>query len=88
LWRSWELPPSLWSETRRPDLVVDIGLVFHVVIALAISLSENATPISEGELVRGISWNCLWISMCLVAIPGTFGKSALAAVTSPILGKL
>lgn len=74
-----------WSGRRRPDLVLDIGLVFHVVVALAISLYENATPIPEGEPVRGISWNCLWISMYLVAIPGTFGKSALAAITAAFM---
>ncbi len=74
-----------WSGRRRPELVLDLGLVFQVVVALAISLSENATPLPDGEPVRGISWNCLWISMYLVAIPGTFGKSALAAIAAAFM---
>ena len=71
-----------WSRKIRPDLLLDIGLVFEVVVAFAISLNENATPWPPGQLIRGISWNCLWIAMYVVAIPGTYGKSVLAAIAS------
>ena len=71
-----------WSRKVRPELLLDIGLVFEVVVAFAISLTENATPWPPDQLVRGVSWNCLWISMYVVAIPGTYGKSVLAAIAS------
>jgi eukaryotic-like serine/threonine-protein kinase len=45
-------------------------------------MSENATPWPPGLPIRGISWNCLWISVYMVAIPGTYGKSVLAAITA------
>ncbi len=71
-----------WSRKVRPELVLDLGLVFQVIVAFAISLWENAPPWPPDQMIRGISWNCLWISMYVVAIPGSYGKSVLAAVTA------
>lgn len=71
-----------WRHKVRPDLLLDLGLVFQVVVAFAIALSENVTPWPEDQFIRGVSWNCLWISMYVVAIPGTYGKSVLAAITA------
>jgi len=71
-----------WKHLLRPELLLDIGLVFQVAVAFAISLTENATPWPAGQPIRGISWNCLWISMYLIAIPGTYGKSVLAAFSA------
>lgn len=71
-----------WSRKVRPGLVLDLGLVFQVIVAFAISLWENAPPWPADQMIRGISWNCLWISMYVVAIPGSYGKSVLAAVTA------
>ncbi len=69
-----------WSRVLRPELMLDLGLGFEVIVAFAIALSENATPWPEDQEIRGISWNCLWISMYVVAIPGTYGKSVMAAL--------
>lgn len=71
-----------WSGKVRRELLLDLGLIFQVIVAFAISLTENATPWPKDQLVRGISWNCLWIAMYVVAIPGTYGKSILAAITA------
>ncbi|MFN7992554.1 MAG: serine/threonine-protein kinase [Bryobacteraceae bacterium] len=71
-----------WSRIVHSDLMLDLGLVFEVVVAFAISLSENATAWPADQPIRGISWNCLWIAMYVVAIPGTYGKSILAAIAS------
>jgi len=71
-----------WSRKVRPELVLDLGLVFQVIVAFAISLWENAPPWPADQMIRGISWNCLWISMYVVAIPGSYGKSVLAALTA------
>lgn len=74
-----------WSHILRADLMLDLGLVFEVLVAFAISLSENATPWPPGP-IRGVSWNSLWITMYVVAIPGTYGKSVLAAFAAACMG--
>jgi len=74
-----------WSHLLRPELMLDMGLVFEVLVAFAISLSENATPWPPGP-IRGVSWNSLWITMYIVAIPGTYGKSVLAAFAAACMG--
>jgi serine/threonine-protein kinase len=76
------------SRKVRPETVLDLGLVSEVVIALAISLTEFATPFKPYEIVRGLSWNCLWIAMYVVAIPGTYGKMVLAAMTAACMGPI
>lgn len=75
-----------WSGRVRPELVLDLGLVFQVVVAFALSLTENTPPWPPDEMLRGVSWNCLWISMYVLAIPGTYGKSVLAAFTAAFMG--
>ena len=75
-----------WSRRVRPELVLDLGLVFEVIVAFALSLSENTPIWPPDQMLRGVSWNCLWISMYVVTIPGTFGKSVLAAVTAACMG--
>jgi len=70
-----------WSRKIGAPLMLDLGLVFEVVVAFFISLSENATPWPPGP-IRGLSWNCLWISSYVVAIPGTYGKSVLGAIAA------
>ena len=71
-----------WSRRVRPELVLDLGLVFQVIVAFAVALTEGTPPWPPEQMIRGISWNCLWISMYVVTIPGTYGKSVLAAVTA------
>ena len=68
-----------WLRVLRAGLMLDLGLIFEVVVAFAIALSENATAWPPDHPIRGISWNCLWISTYVVAIPGTYGKNVLAA---------
>lgn len=77
---------AAWSRRVRPQLVLDLGLVFQVIVAFGLSLDENTPPWPEDQLLRGVSWNCLWISMYVVTIPGTFGKSVLAAIAAACMG--
>ncbi|HEY3441762.1 MAG TPA: serine/threonine-protein kinase [Paludibaculum sp.] len=70
-----------WSYRSRVDQVLDVGLVFQVLVAFAISAYEYATPYPPGP-VRGLPWICLWIAMFVVTIPGTYGKHVLAALTA------
>lgn len=75
-----------WSGRVRPELVLDLGLVFQVIVAFALSLDENTPLWPPDQMLRGVSWNCLWISMYVVTIPGTYGKSVLAAITAACMG--
>jgi serine/threonine-protein kinase len=79
---------SAWSRKLPPALVLDLGLIFEVVGAFAISLSENAGLWVAGQPVRGISWNCIWITIFAIAVPGSFGKIILAALTAACMGPL
>ncbi len=75
-----------WSRMLRTELMLDLGLMFEVLVAFAIALSENATAWPPDHPIRGISWNCLWITTYVVAIPGTYGKSVLAAFAAALMG--
>jgi serine/threonine-protein kinase len=74
-----------WSRRVPAHLVIDLGLIFEVIGAFGISLSENATPLAPGAPVRGISWNCLWIAVFAAAVPASTGKMALASITSALM---
>ncbi len=71
-----------WSHKVRAELMLDLGLLFQVLVAFAAALSESATGWPTDHPIQGISWVCLWIAIYVVAIPGTYGKSVLAAVAS------
>ncbi len=77
-----------WSRKVRPELALDLGLIFEVIVAFALSLDENTPPWPPDLPLRGVSWNCLWISMYVIAVPGTLGKSALAAITAACMGPI
>jgi serine/threonine-protein kinase len=77
-----------WSRKVPAELMLNLGLVFQVIVALGIALSEHATPWPPEHPIRGISWNCLWIALYLIAIPGTYSKSVLGAVTAACMTPL
>ena len=77
---------AAWSRRVRPALVLDLGLVFEVIVAFALSLDENTPAWPADQWLRGASWNCLWIAMYVVTIPGTYGKSVLAAIAAACMG--
>jgi hypothetical protein len=76
-----------WSGKLQSSLVVDLGLIFEVLVGLAISLSEYADGWPE-DPVRSVSWNCLWITVFVMAVPATFGKMALAAIATALMAPL
>lgn len=77
-----------WSRRLPHGLMLDLGLIFEVVAAFGISLSEFAGPWPPDQPIRGISWNSLWIAVFVVAVPGTFGKVILAAVGAALMAPL
>jgi serine/threonine-protein kinase len=79
---------AAWSRKTRPEVLLDVGLLFQVAVAFALSLTEDTPPWPRGLLLRGPSWNCLWISVYVITIPGTYGKNLLAAFASACMSPL
>lgn len=76
----------------RPQLLLDIGLVFEVVGALGISMSVYWGIYGEGsgELLdfRGAPWECVWILIFPVLAPNTPGKTLAASLGAASTGIL
>ncbi len=61
--------------------LLDLGLVFEVGGALALSLMENAVPLST-TIARGYTGVSAWIAICVMVIPNRPWKSIAAAIAS------
>ena len=71
---------------QRSDLVtsqelLDLGLVFQIAGALALSLMENCVPLPAAT-GRGYTGVSAWIAICVMVIPNRPGKSITAAILS------
>jgi eukaryotic-like serine/threonine-protein kinase len=71
-----------WRQKVGPELMLDIGLLFQVFVSFALALNEGSSQFPREYWVNGVSWICLWITVYVVAIPGTTGKMVCAAVAS------
>lgn len=75
---------TFWLSRRSrlaPARLLDLGLVFEVVGALAISVSEfwGSDVRVEHNVYVGISWTCVWIIIFPILAPSTPVKTAIAA---------
>jgi eukaryotic-like serine/threonine-protein kinase len=61
--------------------LLDLGLVFEIGGALALSLMENAIPLPP-TLERGYTGVAAWIAICIMVIPNRPWKSITAAIAS------
>jgi serine/threonine-protein kinase len=61
--------------------LLDLGLVFEIAGALALSLMENAIPL-PGTMERGYTGVAAWIAICVMVIPNRPWKSITAAIAS------
>ena len=61
--------------------LLDLGLVFEIGGALALSLMENAIPL-PGTMARGYTGVASWIAICVMVIPNRPWKSITAAIAS------
>jgi len=77
-----------WSGKLRPCLMLDIGLLFEVIGAFSIATLENSTPMPADGWLRGVSGVALWITFFIFVVPSTLGKTALAAISSALMGPL
>jgi len=74
---------------QRAELVsaqelLDLGLVFEVAGACALSLMENVVPWPDAP-VRGSTIVVTWVAICLVLIPNRPWKSITAAISSAVI---
>ncbi len=77
----------------RPDVLLDIGLVFEVVGAFGISMAQfwGIFPEWRGQAYEeymGIPWECVWIVMFPLIAPNTPGKTLLASLGAASTGLL
>jgi len=77
----------------RPDVLLDIGLIFEVVGAFGISMAQfwGVFPEWRGQAYQdymGIPWECVWIVMFPLIAPNTPGKTLLASLGAASTGLL
>jgi hypothetical protein len=77
----------------RPDLLLDLGLIFEVVGAFGISMSTfwgiwPEWSASELGDFTGIPWECVWIIIFPLLAPNTPGKILLASLAAASTGPL
>ena len=61
---------------------LEIGLVFEVVGALLIAMSEWVIPMQPEERIRGISAISAWVLIFGMAVPANWSKATVAALLS------
>jgi serine/threonine-protein kinase len=78
----------------RPDLLLDLGLVFEVIGAFGISMSQfwgfapQWSPDFFERGYYGVPWECVWIVLFPLLAPNTPGKTGLASVAAASTGLL
>jgi serine/threonine-protein kinase len=77
----------------RPQLLLDIGLVFEVVGAFGISMSSfwGIFPVWDPAILEGffgIPWECVWIVFFPILAPNTPVKTLLASIAAASTGFL
>jgi len=65
-----------------PVTIVNLGLVFEVVMAFAISFSETALPLEADRPILGVSTLALWIAVVGLLIPNRPGTKLVTALIS------
>jgi eukaryotic-like serine/threonine-protein kinase len=70
------------------DLILDIGFLFEVVGALCIGLIESSMAPPGGLIDARLGGIALWITLFVLVVPNTLGKTALAAITSASMGPI
>ena len=69
-----------------PPTVLDLGMLYAVICSVGIAMLENFVHWPEDEVIRGVSWVCLWIVMFPMMVPATPGKTFLTCVACASMG--
>src|SRR5262249_4358200 len=72
------------SKLVRPQVLLDVGLLFEVAGAFAIGLMENSAPWPDYPF-RGSTGVAAWIAICVRVISTRPRKSFPAAAVSPVM---
>jgi serine/threonine-protein kinase len=75
------------SKSACPQMLLDLGLVFEVVGALALGIIENSLPWGDHP-IRGSTGISVWIAICVLVIPNKPSKSIAAALASAAMAPL
>ena len=75
-----------WSRKVDWARMLDFGLVFEVVAAFCIGLMEYALSLPLADRVYGWSGIVVWITVFVLVVPASLGKTALAAISSVLMG--
>src|SRR5262249_7568228 len=75
------------SRKLKPELMLDIGLIFEVIGAFCIGLLE-APRVSGTHVDAGPGSIALWITLFVLVVPNTLGKTALAAFASAAMAPI
>jgi serine/threonine-protein kinase len=70
------------SKALRPQVLLDVGMLFEVAGAFALGVMENSMPWLADGPVRGVTLVGVWIAVCGLAIPNRPWKSFTAALLS------
>jgi len=83
---------AIYALTRigrlSPGLTLDIGLIFEVVGAFCIGLIESHRALARHPADTGPGGIAFWITLFVLVVPNTLGKTALAATVSASMGPL
>ncbi len=66
----------------RKETLLDLGIVFQVSIAFAISMFETAIPWDPTDPVLGHSGVAIWLALCGLLLPNSPMKSGIAGLFS------
>jgi hypothetical protein len=74
-----------WTARRGridPARLLDLGLVYEVVVAFAISLGDNLVPLSQERPLENISWLCVVIVLFPLVIPASPRRTLVASLAA------
>ena len=70
------------------DAVLNFGLMFEILGAFFISISDSLMPANAAVRINSISWVCVWVAVFPLFVPTTIGKSILVSILAASTGPL
>jgi serine/threonine-protein kinase len=64
------------------QVILHLGLVFQILVAFMIAMSETAVPFGGSDFARGVSAVALWTVLCGLLIPSTPAMNLMGSLSS------
>jgi len=77
-----------FTSNVSPYRKLDVGLIFQVLGALIISITESRYPLEASEMIRGHSAIAIWMVFFVLLVPTCRVRSTLAALLTVAMGPL